>query len=133
MLEDSLGQKLDNVKSINADSLDFCEGNQLILNAIHSGFHSNGIFNISEINVIHSKLETWFSKFRSVSTRHLQEYLDWFVYIFTMKKRFMLNKIKTESYSKLLIDSNYIKSDDIFNIKMLIDLNVAYAEFLNQS
>ncbi len=50
-----------------------------------------------------------------------------------MKKRFMLNKIKTESYSKLLIDSNYIKSDDVFNIKMPIDLNVAYAEFLNQS
>ena len=50
-----------------------------------------------------------------------------------MKKRFMLSKIKTESYSKLLIDNNYIKSKDIFNIGMPIDLNVAYAEYLNQS
>ena len=137
MLKESLGQKLDNAKSINADSAsayqDFCKDNQLILNAIPSGFHSNDIFNISEINGIHSQLETWFSKFRGVSTRHLQEYLDWFVYIFTMKKRFMLSKIKTESYSKLLIDSNYIKSNNIFNIKMPIDLNVAYAEYLNQS
>ena len=50
-----------------------------------------------------------------------------------MKKSFMLSKIKTEAYSKLLIDSNYIKSNDIFNIKMPIDLNVAYSEYLNQS
>lgn len=105
----------------------------MILNAIPSGFHSNGIFNISEINGIHSQLETWFSKFRGVSTRHLQEYLDWSVYIFAMKKRFLLNKIKTEYYSKILIDDNYIKSKDIFNIKMPIDLNIAYAEYNNQS
>lgn len=137
MLKNSLGQKLSNAKSVNADSAsayqDFCKEYNLVLNAIPSGFHSDGIFNISEINGIHSQLETWLSKFKGVSTRHLQEYLDWFVYIFTMKKRFMLSKIKTESYSKLLIDNNYIKSKDIFNIEMPIDLNVAYAEYLNQS
>lgn len=137
MLKDSLGLKLNNAKSINADSAsayqEFCSEYKLTLNAIPSGFHNDGIFNISEINGIHSQLETWISKFRGISTRHLQEYLDWFVYIFTMKKRFLLNKIKTESYSKILIDDNYIKSNDIFKIKMPIDLNIAYAEYLNQS
>ena len=137
MLKNSLGVKLDNAKSISADSAsayqEFCSENKLVLNAIPSGFHSNDTFNISEINGIHSQLETWLSKFRGVSTRHLQEYLDWFVYIFTMKKRFLLSKIKTESYSKILIDNNYIKSKDIFNIEMPIDLNVAYAEYINQS
>ena len=73
------------------------------------------------------------TKFRGVSTRHFQEYLNWFVYVFIMKKRFMLNKIKTESYSKILTNDNYIKSKDIFNIKMPIDLRIAYAEYLNQS
>ena len=72
-------------------------------------------------------------KIRGVSTRHLQEYLDWFVYIFTMKKRFMLNKIKIESYTNSIINNNYIKSNDIFKVKMPIDLNIAYAEYLNQS
>ena len=137
MLNNSLGQKLNNAKSINADSAsayqEFCQKHQLILNAIPSGFHSDGIYNISEINGIHSQLETWLKKFRGVSTRHLQEYLDWFVYIFTMKKRFMLNKIKTESYTNIIIDNNYIKAKDIFHIKMPIDLNIAYAEYLNQS
>ncbi len=137
MLKESLGKKLNNAKSVSADSSSayqsFCEKYNLTLHAIPSGFHNDGIYNISEINGIHSQLETWLCKFRGVSTRHLQEYLDWFVYIFTMKKRFMLSKIKTESYSKLLIDNNYIKSKDIFNIEMPIDLNVAYAEYLNQS
>ena len=137
MLNDSLGTKLHNAVSINADSAsayqEFCMKYNLKLNAIPSGFHSDGVFNISEINGIHSQLETWLSKFRGVSIRHLQEYLNWFVYIYMMKKRFMLNKIKTESYSNLLINDNYIKSKDIFNIKIPIDLKVAYAEYANQS
>ena len=137
MLNNSLGQKLNNAKSINADSAsayqEFCQKYHLILNAIPSGFHSDGIYNISEINGIHSQLEIWLKKFRGVSTRHLQEYLDWFVYIFTMKKRFMLNKIKIESYTNIIINNNYIKSNDIFKVKMPIDLNIAYAEYLNQS
>lgn len=137
MLNDSLGTKLYNAISVNADSAsayqEFCKKYNLKLNAIPSGFHSDGVFNISEINGIHSQLETWLNKFRGVSIRHLQEYLDWFVYVFMMKKRFMLNKIKTESYSNLLINDNYIKSKDIFNIKIPIDLQVAYAEYANQS
>ena len=137
MLKNSLGQKLSNAKSVNADSAsayqDFCKEYDLILNAIPSGFHSDGIFNISVINGIHSQLETWLSKFKGVSTRHLQEYLDWFVYIFTMKKRFMLSKIKTESYSNLLIDDNYINVKDISHVEMPINLNIAYAEYINQS
>ena len=137
MLKKSLGSKLDNAKTLTADSAsayqEFCREYSLTLNAIPSGFHSDGIFNIAEINGIHSQLEIWFSKFRGVSTRHLQEYLDWFVYIFAKKKRFLLNKIKTESYSNLLIDNNYIKSNDIFKVEMPIDLNIAYAEYANQS
>ena len=133
----TLSLKLNNTKSINADSVstyqESCSEYKITLNAISSGFHNDGIFNIAEINGIHSQLETWLSKFKGVSTRHLQEYLDWFVYIFTMKRRFLLNKIKTESYSKILIDNNYIKSNDIFNIEMSINLNIAYAEYINQS
>lgn len=137
MLNNSLGFKIKNATTINADSAsayqEFCKNNNLKLNAIPSGFHSNGIFNISEINGVHSQLETWLCKFKGISTRHLQEYLDWFVYIFTMKKRFNINKIKTESYSNVIIDNNYIKSVNIFNIPMPIDLNIAYAQYINQS
>lgn len=137
MLENSLGKKLKNAKSINADSAsayqEFCLKHNLKLNAVPSRFHSNGRINIAEINGVHSQLEVWLSKFRGVSTRHLQEYLNWFAYIFIMKKRFNLNKLKTESYSNIIIDNNYINSNKIFSMKMPIDLNIAYAEYANQS
>ncbi len=84
MLENSLGKKLNNAKSINADSASayqkFCLENNLKLNAVPSGFHSNGQ------NGVHSQLEVWLSRFRGVSAKHLQEYLNWFAYIFIMKK-----------------------------------------------
>ena len=137
MLENSLGSKLKNAKSINADSAsayqEFCSNHNLVLQAVPSGFHSNGQINIAEINGVHSQLETWLSKFRGISTRHLQEYLNWFTYIFIMKKRFNLNRIKTESYCNIVIDNNYINSKDICSITMPIDLNFAYAEYSNQS
>ena len=129
---ESLIEPKDKILTLSRTSM-ITSDNKLILHAIPSGFHSDGIYNIAEINGVHSQLETWLTKFRGVSTRHFQEYLNWFVYVFIMKKRFMLNKIKTESYSKILTNDNYIKSKDIFNIKMPIDLRIAYAEYLNQS
>lgn len=137
MLEDNLGEKLINPKCITTDSAsayqDFCSNHNIKLQAIPSGFHSNGTTNIAEINGVHSQLETWLSKFRGISIRHLQEYLDWFVYIFVMKKRFNLNKLKTESYRNIVLNDNYIKSNKIFSIDIPIDLNVAYAEYIHQS
>ena len=50
-----------------------------------------------------------------------------------MKKRFNLNKLKTESYCNIVLSNNYINSNKIFSINMPIDLNIAYAEYINQS
>ena len=130
MLEDSLGHKLNNAKSINTDSASayqyFCKNHNLKLQTVPSGFHSNGRINIAEINGVHSQLETWFSKFRGVSTRHLQEYLNWFTYIFIMKKRFNLSKLKTESYCNIVLDNNYVKSSMLNQVKfsLLICLSI---------
>ena len=103
MLENSLGKKLNDAKSINADSASayqkFCLEHNLKLNSVPSGFHINGQINITEINGVYSQLEVWLSRFRGVSTRYLQEYLNWFTYIFIIKKRFNLNKLRIESYS----------------------------------
>lgn len=137
MLEDCIAKNLKGAKSITSDSAsayqEFCKKHNLELRTVPSGFHSNGVINIAEINGIHSQLETWLSKFRGVSTRHLQEYLDWFVYIFMMKKRFNLSKLKTESYCNIVLDDNYIKSANIFSIELPVDLNIAYAEYIYQS
>ena len=137
MLENALGDKVEGVNSFNTDSASayqkFCKNHNIKLNAIPSGQHSNGEINISKINGIHSQLETWLSKFKGVSIRHLQEYLDWFVFIYTMKRKFSLNKVKTESYNTVVLDNNYIKSNDILKIPLPIDINVAYSEYMHQS
>ncbi len=133
MLDDSITPHLGSIKKIIADSAtayqEFCKNHNLELIAIPSGFHNDGVYNIAEINGVHSQLETWISKFRGVSIRHLQQYLNWFAYIFMMKKRFELKKIKIESYKNIIIDNNYIKSNSIFKFPMPIDLNIAYAEY----
>lgn len=137
MLENILSKKVKNLKELNSDGdksyLSFCSKHNIISNSVPSGQHSNGSININSINAVHSQLETWLSKFRGVSTRHLQDYLNWFSYIFMMKKRFNLSNLIFESYYNIIIDCNYIKSNDIFKIKMPIDLNVAYAEYHYQS
>ena len=52
----------------------------------------------------------------------------------TMKKRFSLNKIKTESYNAIVLDNNYyIKANNIVKLQIPIDLNSAYAEYQHQS
>ena len=137
MIENVLGNKVKNVSSMNTDSAtayeSFCFNHGIVLHSIPSGAHSIGSININTINGIHSQLDSWLSKFRGVSIRHLQGYLNWFNYIFTMKKRFNLANLKIESYYHLIIDNNYIKSNDIFKIDMPIDLNIAYAEYNYQS
>ena len=49
-----------------------CKKCNIKMNDIPSGKHINGNINISKINEIHSQLETWLSKFRGISIRHLQ-------------------------------------------------------------
>ena len=137
MLEKALGDKVSQASIFNTDSATayrkFCKKHNIKLCAIPSGKHSDGEINISKINGIHSQLEIWLSKFKGVSIRHLQEYLDWFVFVFTMKKKFSLNKIKTESYNRIVLDNNYIKANDIVKLDIPINLDIAYAEYNYQS
>lgn len=50
-----------------------------------------------------------------------------------MKRKFSLSKVKTESYNTIVLDNNYIKSNDIFKISLPIDINEAYSEYAHQS
>ena len=50
-----------------------------------------------------------------------------------MKKRFTLGNLKIESYSSLIANDNYIKSQNIFIKPIPINLSTAYAEYNYQS
>ena len=116
MLEECLGDKILNVNKVTANSAsayqEFCKNHNVNLIAIPSGFHNDGTNNLAEINGLHSQLEVWLTKFR-----------------FTMKKRFDFKNLKIKSYKNIIINNSYIETKKICNIPMLIDLNVAYAEY----
>ena len=48
------------------------------LHQIPSGFHSDGVYNLGEVNEIHSSMKNWFVQFKGVSSKHLKRYLAWF-------------------------------------------------------
>lgn len=137
MLKNILDDRFENVSEFNTDSATayrkFCKKHNIKLNSVLSRKHSNGDINISKINGIHSQLENWLTKFKGVSIRHLQEYLDWFVFTCTMKKKFSLSKIRTKSYNTIILDNNYIKATDITKRDIPINLDIAYGEYANQS
>lgn len=56
--------------------------------------------NLANINSIHSELTRFLSNFKGVSTKHLQEYLDWFVF----------QKYQTYSVEYLEQESNFEKT-----------------------
>lgn len=134
MLEITMGDFIEENSLLITDSktsyIKFCENHNLKLEQIPSGFHSteNG-YNIQELNGIHSQLNSWLSNYRGVSTKHLQGYLDWLSYIFILSKRYEYNKMKTEIYHDLIINSKYIKSLEIFSKEFPINLKDAYEEY----
>lgn len=134
MLKDTLASHINNGSKIIADSAsayqEFSKSLNCELVSIPSGFYSDGVYNLAEINNVHSQLSTWLSPFRGVSTRHLQKYLNWFNFIFTTTKKYELDDLRLKSYDSFIPNKNYIKSTDISNTEMPIDLNIAYAEYL---
>ena len=137
MLENCLGKKVKKVKEITSDSastyIKFCQKHKIILHQIPSGFNSDGIENLSEINNVHSQLKTWLAKYRGVSTRHFQEYLYWFAYLYMMLKKYESKKLQIKNYKDILTCKTHIKSRDICKIELPVDPMIAYAEYHHQS
>lgn len=137
MLEKCLGEKTENISSITTDSasayIKFCEDRNIILHRIPSGSYNNGCENLAEINNAHSQLSSWLTKFRGVSTRHFQNYLNWFTYLFIMSKKFELDDLKIENYKTIILKEKHITSMNICKRNMPIDPKIAYAEYNYQS
>lgn len=64
---------------INKNNNVFSKENNIKLEQIKSKTYVNSAdYNLSNINSVHSKLSTFLSYFKVVTTKHLQHYLDWF-------------------------------------------------------
>ncbi|MDD2208635.1 MAG: hypothetical protein PHU45_04735, partial [Bacilli bacterium] len=104
----------------------FCEEFGINLKQIPSGrYTTKDYFNIANINNIHSQIEVWLQKFRGVSTKHLQKYLNWFSYILMMKRKYE----ETNLYKEVITNNNYIKANDISAAEFPVDLKLAYGKY----
>lgn len=85
MVKESLAPKLGNVSKLITDCKTSYESltteNDLNLKQIKSKYYTDDEGNnLANINSLHSGLTTFLSKFRGVSTKHLQGYLDWYTF-----------------------------------------------------
>mgnify|MGYP002624759487 CR=1 FL=1 len=133
-IEKSLGSKLENgtllVTDCRSSYESFAKNHSLKLEQVKSGTYknSNG-YTLSEINGLHSNFFNFYSKFRGVSTKHLQGYIDWFVYKkyidYTVE---IINHPSTMLYYSITQKGN-ITIKNIFNAPFPFDITNAYADY----
>lgn len=61
---------------------------------IESGKRKRDIYHIQHVNSLHGRLKTFMVRFRGVSTKHLQNYLNWFKFIELFKEERESKKVE---------------------------------------
>lgn len=97
---------------------------------IPSGFYKSDLGNtLSTLNGLHSEIKTWLKKFRGVSTRHLQGYLDLFRYLKHMKYTTEYKERSTKTYCFAIPSYTKCFINEIYTKEMPVDLKAAYGEY----
>ena len=85
---------------------------------------------LATINQLHSEFKLLFKKYRGVSTRHLQGYLDFFLYykklIYSIEDR---TSFKQEAYKNIASISTRLNTADISTKAFPVDLYNAYGDY----
>ena len=106
-----------------------CEAN-MNHNYIPSKFYkSDSGHSLASLNGLHSELKTWFRKFKGISTKHLQGYLDLFRYLKHLKYKTEYDKRINETYCFAIPSYTTVLIDNIYNEPMPIKLQDAYKEY----
>ncbi|HHU79717.1 MAG TPA: hypothetical protein GXZ35_00050 [Acholeplasmataceae bacterium] len=99
-------------------------------NYIPSKFYkSDSGHTLASLNGLHSELKTWLKKFRGVSTKHLQGYLDFFRYLKYLKYKIEYENRINETYCRSIPSYTTYLIDNIYNEPMPIDLKLAYGDY----
>lgn len=133
-IEESLGPKVEEGTTLITDCRSayesFAKEHNLKLEQIKSTTYKNeNGYTLSEINGLHSNFFGFISKFKGVSTKHLQGYIDWFVYKkyidYTVE---IINHPKEILYYAIKQKSN-ITIKNIYNATFPFDVDKAYADY----
>ena len=84
---------------------------------------------LANINSLHSDLTLFLSRFHGVSTKHLQEYLDWFS--FSKYQNYTIDYLE-QSYDfekNTIIEATEIKYSNVYNNYSIIDFYDLYGDY----
>ena len=108
----------------------FAKFQKIKLEQIKSGTYvnSNG-YSLGNINSLHSNLEQFLSKFRGVSTKHLNGYLSWFAFSKLLKYTSELLERSKKFMDTTIIQKTFITVNNIYDNTSNIDFFKVYAEY----
>lgn len=128
MIEETLKNKIEAGSIIVTDSkssyIRFAKNNNFQLKQIPaSGHNVEGIYNLGELNSLMSEIETYIThEKRGVSTKHLQQHLNFIKYKKYLKYTFEYLEHNEEMLKEIVINNNDIKCNNISKIELPFDL-----------
>lgn len=134
MVKKSLGIKLGKVRKLITDCKssyeEMAKENHLNIKQVKSGCYTDNEGNsLANINSLHSGLTTFLSRFRGVSTKHLQAYLDWYIFEkylnYTFNQKQQINQLLNNAF----INYSDLSSKTMYDNSSGIDFSLVYADY----
>ena len=134
MIRSKLVSKIGNIKRLITDCKSSYEqvvkeNNWNLIQIKSKTYVDNEGNSLANINSYHSGFESFISPFRGVSTKHLQHYLDW--YMFSKYLNYTVEVAQqTKDFFKIIITKRtYITSTNVYNNTSGINFNDVYADY----
>lgn len=131
MIKKALNKKIERNTILVTDSkscyIKFASDNFLVLKQVPHGKHTiEEIYNLANVNSLMSEFDLFIRDFRGLSTRHLQEYVNWF--IFRKKLKYVVEYLRQNQavYNYLICHVSNLKSRFVCKISMPFDVNSLY-------
>lgn len=134
MIRKSFNSKITNVKKLITDCKSSYESvaieNNWNLIQIKSGTYIDEYGNnLANINSLHSGLSIFLSRFRGVSTKHLQHYLNWYSFEKYLKYVVELTKYVSTFMKNTIINNTELNYKTVYNNSSGIDFNAVYSDY----
>lgn len=106
-----------------------CKIEQIPVIANKKKYTTKNNHTISDVNQIHSEFKNLITKKHGISTRHLQDYLNWLIFTKKIKYTIKAEALVSYTYITTLKEKNTISTSNICKIEMPISLRQAYGSY----
>lgn len=132
MIEKALNSKIEKGSILVTDGKTgyrkFVNDNHLVLKQIPEGHHKIEHYDLGEINSLFNELESFVRNFNGLSTRHLQEYIDWFLCLKIMKYTIEYLEREEKLYKFTISQKSNLLSRKVCKTKMPVDISEIYED-----